>query len=168
MALAEEEPMYPAIPPSLPPKRQFGLRLQLMVAFGLLSVLVAAVSGTALWGLFSVRESARQAVAVDGQLSRLASKVATQTLESRRYEKDFFLNIGDLSARDDYLAKWRANRTALEQAIAAFDAAATIPEDKQQAAQWREQVSSYERDVEQIVSGVADGRITTSVGANEA
>jgi methyl-accepting chemotaxis protein len=152
-------------------RRQFGLRLQLMVAFGLLSILVAAVAAIALWGLFSVRESARQAVAVDGQLNRLASEVATQTLESRRYEKDFFINVQDAFKRADYLKKWQSAYTALDQAIMGFSEAATevgTAEDQEQVARWRDQAARYHEDFEQLARAVADGRITTTQGADAA
>jgi methyl-accepting chemotaxis protein len=160
--------MFPANFASLPPRRQFGLRLQLIIAFGVLSVLVAVVAAIALWGLLSVRASARQAVAVEGHLSRLASEVATQALQSRRYEKDFFMSTGDASVQADYLKKWQAAYTGLDQAITAFGTAAATPEDHQQAARWREQASRYNEDFGQLARMVADGSITTVQAANGA
>ncbi len=160
--------MYSITPSPLTPTRPAGLRLQLLIACGLLSVIVAIVSVGALEGIAHIRVSAHQAVAVDGQLSRLASEVTTQTLESRRYEKDFFLNVADPRARADYLAKWQTTSTALDQAIAAFAANAATAEDKQQAARWRQQVSHYIQDFEQIARAVTDGHITTSQAANTA
>jgi len=151
-----------------PSRRNVGLRRQLVVAFGLLSLLMAVVAGIALWGIASVRASARQAVAVDGQLSRLAGDVALQTLQSRRYEKDFFLNISDSAARTDYLAKWRSAHAALDQAIASFAAAATTADDQQQVARWHDQEARYDAAFEQIMRAVARGDITTSQAANVA
>src|SRR4051812_8640991 len=98
--------MYTSAPSSLTPKQPGGLRIDLLIMCGLFSVLMAAVSAIALVSIASVRDSARETVAVDGQLSQLASEVTTQSLESRRYEKDFFLNAADPSMRSDYLAKW--------------------------------------------------------------
>jgi methyl-accepting chemotaxis protein len=142
-----------------------------MVAFGVLSLLVAVVAGIALWGLFSVRDSAHQAVAVDGHLSRLASDVAVQALQSRRYESDFFTNIDDAFKRDDYLKKWKAAHAALDKAIMEFEKAATeanLANDKQQAARWRGQAAQYLEDFGQIERAVADGHITSAQAANAA
>lgn len=98
MVDVEEETVLTHAPAPLAPRRPDGLRRQLLIACGLLGVLVAIVAAGAIKGVSNVRSSARKAIAVDGQLSRLASEVATQTLESRRYEKDFFLNVADSRA----------------------------------------------------------------------
>src|SRR5690242_11119495 len=108
----------------------FGLRLQLIFALGLLGALIAAVAGTALWGLERVHESARQATTIDGTMSRLASQVAVQALLARRFEKDYFLNIGG-PERSDYLTKWQQADTGLGQAIEAFAGSASAPGDKE-------------------------------------
>src|SRR5690349_21330394 len=102
-----------------PFRTRLGVRFQLIAAFGLLVALAVAILGVALWGLGRVQDSARQATEIDGQMSRLASEVGTQTLLARRYEKDFFLNVADASARADYLTKWHQASTALDSAIEA-------------------------------------------------
>lgn len=160
--------MYSTPPTPLLPKRPDGSRIQLLVAYGLLSVLVATVAASALGGIATVRDTVHQVVAIDGQLSWLASDVATQALESRRYEKDFFLNVADPRAQAEYLAKWHTSVLALDQAIAAFAAAAPTPEDQQQAARWRTQAARYAKDFGQIARAVAEGHIRTSAAANEA
>jgi methyl-accepting chemotaxis protein len=142
-----------------------------MLAFGVLSLLVAVVAGTALWGLLSIRDSARQAVTIDGKLSRLASEVALQTLQSRRYEKDIFMNVEDASRLADYVEKWEASYTALDKAIKEFDAAAKevgTEEDQQHAARWRDQAARYHEDFKQLASAVTDGRIANTQAANAA
>ncbi|HET9222129.1 MAG TPA: methyl-accepting chemotaxis protein [Roseiflexaceae bacterium] len=163
--------MYPTHPAQKSLRRQFGLRLQLLVAFGVLSLLVAVVAGTALWGLLGVRDSAHQAVAVDGHLSQLASDVAIETLQSRRYEKDFFMSVADASTRAEYLEKWRASYAALDQAIDEFDKTAIATgttEDQQQARDWRGQASHYHDDFEQFARAVAEGSIASTQAANDA
>ncbi|MFL5804367.1 MAG: hypothetical protein ACJ8CR_21815, partial [Roseiflexaceae bacterium] len=102
---------------SIPHRQRMGLRIQIMFAFGLLSLLAAGVAATALWGIVRIRDTAHQAAEVDGRMSRLASQIATQTLLCRRYEKDLFLNIGDNSARADYQSKWNTAFAGLEQVI---------------------------------------------------
>jgi hypothetical protein len=57
---------YATTPPTLSTIR-FGVRMQLIFAFGLLVALVVAVVGVALWGMTGVDESARQATTIDGQ-----------------------------------------------------------------------------------------------------
>ncbi len=160
--------MYTITPTPLAPKRPEGFRIPFLVACSLLSILVMIVAAGAITGITHVRGSAHQAVTVDGQLSRWASVIATQTLESRRYEKDFFLNIAEPPARADYLAKWHVATTALNQAIVAFAAAATTPDDQQQAARWHQEVAQYTQDFGQIAQAVTDGHLSNAQAANDA
>jgi len=155
--------------PSPPiPRQSDRLSTQILIGFGLLGLLVAAMATVALGGIASVRGSVREALDVDEKLSQLASEVSTQTLESRRYEKDFFLNAANQDARDNYLAKWQTAVGALDQAIAAFAAAATTAEDQQQASNWHEQVIQYNRDFGQIARLLKDGSLNSPQAANTA
>jgi methyl-accepting chemotaxis protein len=128
--------------------------------------LAVAILGVALWGLGRVQDQAHQAAEIDGRMSRLATEVGTQTLLTRRYEKDFFLNIADSNARADYLTKWRQASTALDGAIEAFAAAATTTDDQPQVRQWREVSAQYKQGFSEITRGVEEGRFTTPQAAN--
>src|SRR5262245_7547445 len=104
LELPLERPMRPDVPTS--PSIRFGLRQQLTLALGLLTALLASVVAIELISRSQIDAIAQQAIAVDGELSRLAGEVAVQTLLCRRYEKDTFLNLGNQSVYNDYLAKW--------------------------------------------------------------
>jgi methyl-accepting chemotaxis protein len=132
----------------------------------LLSFLVAVVAAATLWGVFSLRASAHQAVEVDGYLSQLSSDVSIKTLLCRRYEKDFFLNLADQKARDDYLAKWNNAFAGLNQAIGGFDAAATLFDDKQLAANWRTDSAAYQAAFLAVVEKIERREITAPSQAN--
>ncbi|HEX5689480.1 MAG TPA: HAMP domain-containing protein, partial [Roseiflexaceae bacterium] len=127
---------------------------------------VAVVAAATLWGIFSLRASARQAVEVDGYLSRLSSDVSIKTLQCRRYEKDFFLTLSDEKTRNEYLAKWNNGFAGLNQAIGGFDAAAAKPEDKQLAADWRTDSAAYQAAFLAVVMQIERGEITTPSQAN--
>src|SRR5689334_19338587 len=109
----------------------FGLRAQLMLALGLLTLLTIGVAGAALWGVAAITASSHQAMEVDGRMSRLASQIAIQTLLTRRYEKDVFINIADAEARSTADHNWHLADADLKQAIEAFAAFATTAEDQQ-------------------------------------
>src|ERR1043165_6922920 len=98
----------------------FGLRAQLMLALGLLTLLTIGVAGAALWGVSAITASSHQAMEVDGRMSRLADQIAIQTLLTRRYEKDLFINLGDTEARSTAEHNWRIADADLKQAVEAF------------------------------------------------
>src|SRR5262249_56439624 len=100
-----------------------------------------------------------------GELTGRASRVAMETHKTRRFEKDFFMNVEDTSRRADYLKEWKTSFAGLNQAITNFAEAATevgSVEDQQQAARWREQAAHYGEDFEQIARAVTDGPISTT------
>jgi hypothetical protein len=150
------------------PGRSAGFRLQMLIVLGFLSILMVALAAGALSGVTHIRGSAHEAMTVDARLSQLASEIATQTLESRRYEKDFFLNIPVPSERSDYLAKWQTSSLAIDHDIAAFAASAITEEDRRQATTWRAQFAEYDSQFRQIAALVDRGAITTPQAANAA
>lgn len=161
----EEKIVQPTTPSQ---KVRLGIHQRLVMAFGLLSLLVALVTLIALWGLVQVGAAARQAIAVDGQMSRLASQVAIKALLCRRYEKDFFLNIGDQRRQDEALEQWRQADDELDAAIEAFGAAAALPEDQQEVRVWKASKTFYANGFVQVAQNVVAGRITTPRSAGMA
>lgn len=139
---------------------RFGLRTWLTLALGFLSLLVAAIAAVALLGVLSLRMSARHASS-DSEDSRLATEIVLNALLCRRYEKDFFLNAGDLEAQDMPLQKWHEASFALRGAIKAYEAAAKTPEDQQRAQLWRETWSEYTRGFGRVEIAINSGEIKT-------
>jgi len=153
------------IPTGLRPRA--GLRLRLILAFGLLSLLVAAITAVALWGLSTLRASAYQA-ASDNQISRLASEVAIRALLCRRYEKDFFLNAGDLNRQDTPLQQWQQASIDLRSAIQAYQDAAVSATERQQGQAWRDAWGTYVHDFGGIEIAINGGQIKTPEDALKA
>jgi rsbT co-antagonist protein RsbR len=148
------------------PASSLNFRMRLILSLGFLSLLVAAIAATALLGLISLRESARQAAA-DTESSRLASEVVLNALLCRRYEKDFFLNAGDLAAQDAPLQKWNDASIALRVAIKGFEDAATTDGDRQQAQAWRDAWSDYTHGFGRVEIAINTGQIKTPKDALE-
>ncbi len=150
----------------MPSAARFGLKQQLMLALGLVSVLLAIVGVAAMGSLLSLGGAMRQAVEVDGQLSYLANQVAIQTLLCRRYEKDLFLNLADVKVRSEQQAFWNNSFADLTRAIDEFDAAATTPEDKKLVTVWRKESATYQKSFLEVGQWIAAGSVTSPESAN--
>lgn len=135
-------------------------RIRLVLALGFLSLLVAAIATVALLGVINLRSSARHASA-DSEASRLASEIVIDALLCRRYEKDFFLSSGNLTAQDAPLQKWHQSSIALRGAIKAYEDAAASEADQQQALAWREIWSQYTRGFGRVEIAINVGEIKT-------
>lgn len=149
-------------PKPITPRFTFRLRLTLALIF--VCVLVAALAGVALWGIGTLREAARQA-ALDHRASRLANDVALLALQSRRYEKDFFLTAGNIAAQEGPLQRWHAANIALRGAIKAFEDNASSAADRQQAADWRDAWATYSRGFGRVEIAISQNRIAEPADA---
>src|SRR5881394_4037145 len=67
------------------------------LAFATLVCLALALAASGYWGLSNVTATAET-----------SGEVQAATLNLRRYEKDYFLNIAEAPVRAEYLAKWKA------------------------------------------------------------
>jgi rsbT co-antagonist protein RsbR len=155
------------IPSTSAEQSRFGFQLRLILALGFLSLLVALVALIALWGLINLRASAHRA-ATDSETSRLAEEVAVQALLCRRYEKDFFLSSGDLSAQDRPLQQWHQASIDLRGAIKAYEDVVVSDADRQQATAWRNTWKNYVQGFGDIEIGINGGEIKTPYDALKA
>jgi rsbT co-antagonist protein RsbR len=122
---------------------RLGLRLQLIIAMGVLAALLAVVATTALLSLRNVRENTNRTVEIEGVLSQIANDVVFYTQLCRLYEKDFFLNFDNPMQRESDALEWNNAAANLDSAISAFNSAAVTPEDRQQVEQWRTELANY-------------------------
>src|SRR5689334_9071269 len=88
---------------------------RLALGFGLVLLLMAAVSGAAWWGLETIDAMARDVLTVSYPLVDHSEEARSVTLSLRRYEKDYFLNIGALDKEAEYLGKWKEQRQRLDE-----------------------------------------------------
>jgi rsbT co-antagonist protein RsbR len=144
---------------------RMGLRLQLIIAMGVLAALIAALGATALVSLQSVRENISRTVKVESELNRIASDVVSYTHLCRLYEKDYFLNIGNPTLRDSRMLEWQNNAAGLDLAITSFGGVAITPEDRQQAVQWRTELDHYRTAFEGVHQSIDVGYILTTEAA---
>lgn len=157
-----------SIPPAAEPVTHlpFGLRFRLILALGALCAILVAVGAASLWGIAQMRDSAREAVEVQGRMSRLASSVALQALQCRRFEKDLFLNVADVRSRARYLADWRQANADLKTAIDQFAAAATTDQDRSRATLWTGVQRIYAAGLDDLIGHIEAGELTTTERAN--
>jgi rsbT co-antagonist protein RsbR len=142
-----------------------GLRLQVIIAMGVLAALIAAIAATALLSLQNVRENTNRTVKVEGELNRIANDVVIYTQLCRLHEKDLFLNIGNPMLQEASLLEWRNNAASLDLAITSFGSAAVTPEDRQQSAQWRKELDNYRTAFEGVYESIDVGYIFTTEAA---
>jgi hypothetical protein len=104
---------------------------RLALAFGLVLALMATVSAAGYWGLETVAGLAREILNVSSPLVEHSQRARANTLGLRRFEKDYFLNIGSPEQQAEYLAKWKDQKARLDERLGELDVLSQTEEDRQ-------------------------------------
>lgn len=147
---------------------RLGLRNQLVLAFGALTILLGAVCVVSLVSLTHIQATLHNHLEHHTRVSQLANDVALQTLQSRRFEKDMYLNLADPAARAKYMSDWQAAYDELGRTISAFAHTVTIPAERAQAERWRAAHDAYGPAVLTVERAIVRGEVTTAEQANAA
>jgi nitrogen fixation/metabolism regulation signal transduction histidine kinase len=148
--------------------RRLSLRGKLFLNLALLCGVIAALAMFASWCMSTVRAVTEQTLAGPIQLMDITSSVTEHTLQCRRFEKDFFLNINDEMVREDYRKQWLKAFSDLQAAVAAFRTGASSPEDVEAARQWEQAIATYRKAMQHVLHQVEEGTVRTPQQANSA
>ena len=150
---------------------KIGKRLGL--AFGLVLALMAGVAAVGYWGVREISALTLEVLHIDSPLVEHSQRARANSADLRRYEKDFFLNIGSAEEQAGYLVKWNEQRQHLEGRIDELDKllgqANGGEKDKNGLVKtMRAEAASYEAGFNQVVAKIRDGSIKTPEEANVA
>ena len=145
---------------------KIGKRLGL--AFGISVLLVAVVALAGFWGLSQTAQTTYTILHHDARMMQRAAEAQARGLGLRRFEKDFFLNIGDEQKETDYSTKWTKERTELQESVQVLQETAQLPEDKETLRLIQTDLNTYTTGFQAVVQQINDKKITTSAQANEA
>ena len=145
---------------------KIGKRLGL--AFGISIMLVAVVAVAGFWGLSQAVQTTYEILHHDAKMMEQASQAQANGLGLRRYEKDYFLNIGDKEKETGYTDKWNKEHADLVENINTLDKVSTLPEDKELLKLLLADLSTYTIGFQSVQARIADKKIKTPAEANDA
>ena len=148
--------------------QRLSLRAKLCLNLGVLWAVLGAVSLLANLALSTAAGQSDETLRTSVRQSELASQVAENTLQCRRYEKDVFLNMHDPDMDANYASKWREAYDGLTAALAEFREAASGAEDRETAEGWADDAAQYRRAMEGVFRGLSDKTIQSPERANAA
>ncbi len=143
-----------------------GKRLGLTIS--LLLVLTLVVAGSGYWGMNSLSNETSSMLAHEAKLSEHSARARANTANLRRYEKDYFLNLGDAAKLADYATKWADQKERLEDRLKDLGEVAQSNEDKAAVKQMQADLATYAAGWEKVKDQIAKGSIRDAQGANKA
>ncbi len=141
---------------------------RLTLGFALVLGMMALVAWTGYWGLTSTGRLAIRIVQVDSPIVEYGQRARANTLGLRRFEKDYFLNIGAEEKEADYLAKWDDQRQRLEERLAELERLVSLDEDKETLKALGKDLAVYAGGFRAVLAAIRAGKVKTPQQANEA
>ncbi|MEM7049382.1 MAG: methyl-accepting chemotaxis protein [Acidobacteriota bacterium] len=146
--------------------RNIKVTTRLILAFSLSLLLMAGLGVASFFALQGVSEAAEQILKNDVRIAALASQAQGSALQLRRFEKDYFLNIGDAEAQADYFSRWETQEKQLEATLAELRSLATNPDDAAAVESMTAGLASYFTGFEATVEQIEEGTLQTPQEAN--
>jgi methyl-accepting chemotaxis protein len=140
---------------------------RLTLAFGLVLGLMALVAASGYWGLQTIGTLAVRIVNVDSPLVEHSQRARANTLGLRRFEKDYFLNIGTPEKEADYSAKWEDQAKRLHERLEVLDGL-TTGADKDVVKSMQKDAAAYEAGFKKVQGLIAAGKVKTPQEGNVA
>jgi methyl-accepting chemotaxis protein len=141
---------------------------RLGLSFAVLVAMVVTTAGIGYWGMSSIADLTEQILAVDVEAADTSGQVQADALDLRRFEKDYFLNMGDAAKQDEYLVKWKASRESLVGHLAELDALPLGLEAHTKLTNMRQALSGYDAGFEKVRDQMRAGALATPGDANRA
>jgi methyl-accepting chemotaxis protein len=138
------------------------------VAFATLVCLALALAASGYWGLATVTQSADHILSVDVVAADTSGQVQAATLELRRFEKDYFLNIDDVAKRNEYLNKWKLKHQDLTRLLDKLAALVDAEDERAKIGTMRVALSGYDEGFDKVRDAVDRGQLTEPATGNRA
>jgi methyl-accepting chemotaxis protein len=146
--------------------KELGKRL--LWGMGIMSLLLVAIAVSGRLGLRHLADTTQEVLVRDTHVSEEAIQARVATLLLRRYEKDYFLNIGAPDKESEYLEKWKNAREVAFRRLDALDKLVPSEEDHATLREMRADLTTYLAGFEKVAAGIRAGQIATPQAANAA
>jgi methyl-accepting chemotaxis protein len=138
------------------------------LAFATLVTLALALALAGYWGLSNITATADHILSVEVVAADASGQVQAATLNLRRFEKDYYLNIADVPKRTEYLGKWKADFQAEQALLDKLSALLTTDDARAKVTAMRVALAGYDEGFEKVREAVERGAITEPAAANHA
>ena len=147
--------------------QQISISKRLFASFGLVLAFVLVVAAAGQWALTTSADTAVQVLSVDFVVNSAANDARIAALDLRRFEKDFFINIGDKEKEAEYLAKWGDSRQKVEQHLQKIEKLGADDRSHDTIQQVRADVAEYTTAFQAIARRIQAGELKTAADANK-
>ncbi|MBN1207384.1 MAG: HAMP domain-containing protein [Myxococcaceae bacterium] len=148
--------------------RQFRIGPRLGAGFAVVMSLVVAMAATGYLGLTHVASLTHVMINEEGRISALADRARAESLNLRRFEKDYLLNMGAPQVQADYLKRWAEELAKLEQTLSPLRKRAPGTDDHEEVRAMEQALDTYQAGFRKVVAAAQRGELRTPQEGNAA
>jgi len=143
----------------------------LRIGFIILLSFIIIQASVLFWMMNENSQQIHKAISGDFSSSILISRMAIEANKLRRYEKEFFIYVGDQKKMDKYENEWQESYDSLEvminQALNEKTGQWSL-EELQEVEEWLVSLKGYGHGFQLVVNSVRDGKLKDTLAANAA
>jgi methyl-accepting chemotaxis protein len=136
------------------------------IALGLIALMVVVVAVSGYLGLGHVVSTSENVLLRDARIAERALAARSSALQLRRYEKDYFLNIGAPQIQAEYLDKWKTAHEQLAHELDDLDDMVSSQRDHDILKAMRADMATYVAGFTEVSAAVRQGTLATPQEAN--
>jgi hypothetical protein len=142
-----------------------GLVNRIWLAFGVMGLLLVCMAVVGNVGVREVMGTTEKTLVQDAHASEEGLQALTSTLALRRWEKDYFENMG-LGRDAFFMDHWHASRADLEARIDTLDQMTSSADDHATFREMRRHLAAYGVGFEKVTAAIKSGQIASPEAAN--
>jgi methyl-accepting chemotaxis protein len=146
--------------------QRLSIAARLFTAFSIALLFVIIVAGAGQWALTKSADTAVETFSTDFAANSAANDAHIAGLDLRRYEKDYFINIGDPEKQADYFKKYEAAKQALQTHLDTSERLSGNQKGRDIVRGARADLAEYFKAFYSTKDQIAAGKIRTTAEAN--
>ena len=140
---------------------------RLGLGFAMVLALLVVVTIIGYWGTDSVARETATMLHTTENVAEHASRARANIVGLRRFEKDYFLNIGVKAKEADYLNEWNREREHLIERLADLEKYSTLDQDKKDVSTMKEEFAKYEVGFHLVQAQIEAGQVKRPEEGNQ-
>ncbi len=145
--------------------RNLSIGSRLALGFLLMLALTGVVAASGYWATERISRVTLDMLAGDSRMASLADDARALSLELRRYEKDFLLNMGNADKEAEYARSWEDSAAKLRDVLGKMDPLADR-DAKAVLETIRREMDAYATGFGEVRSAIQSGKVATPQEAN--
>jgi len=142
--------------------------IRMVIGFSAVLLLSAIIGFSGIWSVKSISGTMEKVFKSDAKILEHAERARANVNALRRYEKDFFINMGDKTKEEGYMKDWRESHDSLMARLNDLEKYTILQQDKDVVKDMKNLAAVYDAGFNKVVNLIHSGKIQTTQEANTA